>query len=167
LQTLIKEGCVMIAVGVVVIFCVADGLVAAITSLGTIWGISSFFLSMAIVPVASNASELITTLSIAAKRRKKSISMLFSMLYGGVVMNNAVSLATFLLCLVVRGLQWNFAAETISLIIVVLAMGSLGSCTVTYLTAYTIPALLAFPLAIGLVPLLQIAFPPTPVGSAC
>jgi|TARA_B110000208_G_scaffold134108_1_gene162279 hypothetical protein len=142
------------------IFLVADGMVAAITAFGSLAGISSFLLSMVIVPIASNMSELIGTYYNAAKKKKKVLSMLYSMLYGGVVMNNAVSLATFLLCLIARDLEWNFAAETLSVILIVLMMGFLGSYTINYLTFYMIPVLLCFPLAVGLVALFQLIWPP-------
>jgi Ca2+/Na+ antiporter len=158
---LIKEGFSIIFVGVVVIFLVADGLIAALTSLGALVGVSSFILSTAIVPIFSNMSELFASFNIAKKKQKKSISMLFSMLYGGVVMNNAVSLATFLLCLVARDLVWDFAPETISLLIVVIIMGAMGSCMKTYLNITMLLAVVCFPLAIALVPLLRLAFPET------
>jgi hypothetical protein len=145
----------------VVIFLVADGLIAALTTLGALVGVSSFILSTAIVPIFSNMSELFASFNIAKKKQKKSISMLFSMLYGGVVMNNAVSLATFLLCLVARDLVWDFAPETISLLIIVLIMGAMGSCTKTYLNITMLLAVVCFPLAIALVPLLRLAFPKT------
>ena len=78
----------MILWGVVIIFLVADGMVAAITAFGSLTGISSFVLSMIVVPLASNMSELIGTYLLAGQRRRDTLTQLYSMLYGGVVMNN-------------------------------------------------------------------------------
>ena len=160
MQKVIFQGWALIIRGVVMIFLVADGMVAAITAFGSLVGISSFLLSMVIIPIASNMSELIGTYVQARKKRKKVISMLYSMLYGGVVMNNAVSLATFLLCLIARDLEWNFAAETLSVVFIVTMMGVFGGYTVNYLTAYIFPVMLLFPLAVGLVALFQLIWKP-------
>ena len=145
--------------GVVLIFLVADGMVAAITAFGTLVGISSFLLSMVIIPIASNMSELLGTYALASKKSQTVLSMLYSMLYGGVVMNNAVSLATFLLCLIARDLEWNFAAETVSVVFIVVVIGLLGGCTVHYYNGYMVPVMCCFPLAVGLVMLFQLVWP--------
>ena len=54
---------------------------------------------MIAVPIASNASEFISSVLFARRKRKKELSLIFSMLYGGVVMNNALCLGVFLLLL--------------------------------------------------------------------
>ena len=150
------RGWLLIGIGCVVIMLFADGLIDAIVTLGDIVNVDSFFISMAIVPLASNASELINALYFAKKRRKKELSFIFNMLYGGVVMNNALCLGVFLLCLVLQGLTWTFAAETIALLVVCFGVGGLGSLRSTYTTWFAIPVVLCFPISIALVPLLRL-----------
>ena len=157
---MIQTGWAMILWGVVIIFLVADGMVAAITAFGSLTGISSFVLSMIVVPLASNMSELIGTYLLAGQRRRDTLTQLYSMLYGGVVMNNAVSLGVFLFCLIFRELEWNFAAETVTVVIIVTLMGVFGSCTVNYLTVHMIPVLILFPVSVGLVALFQLIWKP-------
>lgn len=157
---MIQTGWAMILWGAVIIFLVADGMIAAITAFGSLTGISSFVLSMIVVPLASNMSELIGTYLLAGQKRKDTLTQLYSMLYGGVVMNNAVSLGVFLFCLIFRELEWNFAAETVTVIIIVTLMGVFGSCTVNYLTVHMIPVLILFPVSVGLVALFQLIWKP-------
>ena len=64
----------------------ADGLVNSITKVGDLIGIRAFFISMVVVPIASNASEIISSVLFSASKRKKNTSLLFSALYGGVAM---------------------------------------------------------------------------------
>ena len=161
------EGIFKICLGLLMIALVADGMVAAITAFGSLMNWSSFMLSMVIVPIASNMSEIVGTVKTARKKKKETLTMLYSMLYGGVIMNNAISLGTFLLCLIVRELEWNFAAETLSVIMIVLTMGVLGSYTATYFTFYLIPVLLLFPLAVGLVSTFQLLFAPLVSSGGC
>lgn len=153
------DGWKLILKGVLLIFVVADGMVAAITAFGTVVNFSTFILSMVVVPIASNMSELISTYLKARTKRENQLTLLFNMLYGGVVMNNAVSLATFLICLIARDLEWNFAAETMSVVFIVVFIGLLGSCTANYFKGYLILVMMCFPLAVVLVPLFQLVWP--------
>ena len=147
--------------GVAVIMMFADGLIQTITKVGNLMNIRPFFISMVITPVASNASELISSIIFSSAKRKKNTSLLFSALYGGVAMNNALNFGTFLLLLWMKNLQWKFPAETFSLLFVTFFVGLIGMMNITLRVWYVIPVVLCFPFSVILVYFLQIVFKQT------
>merc|ERR1711937_908944 len=114
---------------------------------------------MICVPIASNASELLGSIHFARKKSKKSASLIFSMLYGGVVMNNALCLGVFLLLLSIKGLVWKFGSETLALLLVALTIGVYGTTRRTYVTYMAFVVASLFPASILLVAIFRILLP--------
>ena len=80
--------------GIVAIF--SDPMVTVIGDFAnTLKVIKPFYVSFLITPFCSNASELISSLAFAAKKRKENSSMTFSQLYGAATMNNTMCLGIF------------------------------------------------------------------------
>ena len=131
-RKIMLNGFGLIALGTLVIMFFADPLVNTIGRFGKNINVSSFFISMVAVPIASNASELISSVLFARRKRKKELSLIYSMLYGGVVMNNALCLGVFLLLLYSKGLVWRFGSETLSLLVIAISIGVYGTCRRTY-----------------------------------
>ena len=53
-------------------------------------GIPPFFVAFVVTPIASTASELVSSLLFAMKRRKRTISLTYSQVYGAISMNNTM-----------------------------------------------------------------------------
>ena len=155
----ILRGSATIAIGTLIIMAFADPLVDTIAKVGPLLGVSSFFVSMICVPIASNASELLGSVHFARKKSKKSASLIFSMLYGGVVMNNALCLGVFLLLLSIKGLVWKFGSETLALLLVAFTIGVYGTTRRTYVTYMAVVVASLFPASILLVALFRILLP--------
>lgn len=56
----------------------ADPMVGTVTGFATASHIPSFFVAFVVTPLASNASELVSSLRFAMKKKKKNISLTFS-----------------------------------------------------------------------------------------
>ncbi len=87
-----------------------------------------FYLSFVVTPICSNASEIVSSLIFASKRKIVNTSMTYSQvkiitpytnillcvslnqLYGAVTMNNTVCLAAFTGLVYFNELQWHFSA---------------------------------------------------------
>jgi Ca2+/Na+ antiporter len=54
-----------------------------------------FFVSFIITPFCSNASELISSLIFASKKKVENASLTYSQLYGAATMNNTLCLGIF------------------------------------------------------------------------
>merc|ERR1711959_626084 len=89
---------------------------------GTRTGIPPFFVAFILAPLASNASELIASISYASKKKKAGTDVSFSQLCGAGCMNNTFCLAIFLALICFRPLVWTFTAETISILAIELVM---------------------------------------------
>lgn len=91
----------------------------------------------------------------ALKKRKVNTTLVYGQLYGAATMNNTLVLGIFFALIFFRGLIWDFSAETITILVVTLAVGVIGSLTCTYRTWYGVPVLLLYPGALVLVFLIE------------
>ena len=158
-RSIMQTGFGLIFLGTMVIMAFADPLVNTIGRFGKNINVSPFFISMIAVPIASNASEFISSVLFARRKRKKELSLIFSMLYGGVVMNNALCLGVFLLLLFAKGLVWSFGSETLSLLIVAVSIGLYGSINRTYSSYMALIIGSLFPISVMLVVLFRFLLP--------
>eukprot|EP00995_Heteronema_vittatum_P011829 NODE_758_length_1190_cov_105.989483_g540_i0.p1 GENE.NODE_758_length_1190_cov_105.989483_g540_i0~~NODE_758_length_1190_cov_105.989483_g540_i0.p1 ORF type:complete len:375 (+),score=115.10 NODE_758_length_1190_cov_105.989483_g540_i0:38-1162(+) len=112
----------MLGVGTLVVLLFSDPMVDVLSNIGDRIGIAPFYISFVLAPLASNASELIASYNYALKKSEKTISISFSALLGAATMNNTFCLGIFLALVFFRNLAWEFSAETISILVVELAM---------------------------------------------
>jgi Ca2+/Na+ antiporter len=70
--------------------------VDAVSAFAKATTLPAFFVSFVITPFASNASELVSSLTFAAKKKKKNISLTYSQVYGAVTMNNTMCFSVFM-----------------------------------------------------------------------
>eukprot|EP00271_Cylindrocystis_brebissonii_P020378 TRINITY_DN6718_c0_g1_i1.p1 TRINITY_DN6718_c0_g1~~TRINITY_DN6718_c0_g1_i1.p1 ORF type:complete len:627 (-),score=84.68 TRINITY_DN6718_c0_g1_i1:441-2321(-) len=124
----------------------ADPLVDAIDNFATVTGISSFYVSFVVAPIASNASELVSSFIFAMKKRKRTISLTYSQVYGAVTMNNTLCLGVFLAIVYFRSISWEYSSEVTIILAVTVIVGLIGGSRSTF------PTLLAF-IVISLYPL--------------
>lgn len=146
---------VLLLLGTAVCFFFSDPLVDSMTSFADATEIPPFFVAFIAAPLASNASEVVSSLQFAGRKRVKNLSMTFAQVYGAVTMNNTLNLGLFLFLILVKDLSWDFSAEIIVMLLNGVVVGLLGSVLVDY-KAVLAPAVLAlYPVSIGLVYLLK------------
>eukprot|EP00588_Corethron_pennatum_P014283 CAMPEP_0194275108 /NCGR_PEP_ID=MMETSP0169-20130528/8026_1 /TAXON_ID=218684 /ORGANISM="Corethron pennatum, Strain L29A3" /LENGTH=505 /DNA_ID=CAMNT_0039018493 /DNA_START=250 /DNA_END=1764 /DNA_ORIENTATION=+ len=106
-QAVIKSrALVMLAFGTASIILFSEPIVAVLNEIAYRSQIPSFYISFIIVPVISNAPEIISTRFYACKKTRKSITIALSALQGSAVMNNTVCLSIFMGLVHFRGLAW-------------------------------------------------------------
>jgi len=108
--------------GTALVLVFSDPMVDVLSALGNKMGVKPFYVSFVLAPLASNASELLASFNYASKKTSKSITISFSALLGAAIMNNTFCLAIFLALVFFKGLVWEFAAETIAIVLVELVM---------------------------------------------
>ena len=117
------KACLLMFGGTGVVFIFSDPMVDVISTLGHLWGIAPFYISFVLTPFCSNASELVASLAFSSKKKIANTSMSLSQLYGAVIMNNTMGLGIFFALVAFRGLAWTFTAETLAIMLAVLAVG--------------------------------------------
>jgi len=121
-RAILKRSLALMGVGTLLVLLFADPAVNVINELGTRISISPFYVSFVLAPLASNASELIAAYNYAKKKTRKTITISLETLLGAGIMNNTFCLGIFLALIWIRGLSWEFSAETISIIAVEIAI---------------------------------------------
>jgi Ca2+/Na+ antiporter len=133
----------------------ADPLVDAIGGFSKASGISPFFISFIATPLATNSSEAISSLIFAKRKRKKTISMTYSQIYGAVTMNNTMCLGIFLAIVYFRHLLWDFSAEISVIFFATVIMGAVAAFRTTFPLWMAFIGLALYPLSIALVAFLD------------
>ena len=110
----------------------AGPLVDVVDNVSDATSIPSFFISFIIMPFAINSSEGVSALIFASRKKKCTTSLTYSEIYGAVTMNNMLCLGVFLAIIYIRGLDWDFSAEVLVIVLVFLVMGLLNSFRTTF-----------------------------------
>lgn len=147
----------MMCMGTLLVLVFSDPMVEVLSEMGERTGIPAFYISFVLSPLVSNASELIASYNYSLKKTTKTITISLATLTGAACLNNTFVLSVFLLLIYVRGLAWEFSAETISILFVELVIGVLAFRSVhTVPYAYVILSL--YPLSLALVYVLENVF---------
>jgi Ca2+/Na+ antiporter len=136
---------------------IIDPMVACLQEIANRCHISPFYVSFVLSPIASNASEMIASTYYATKKTRKTIAVSFSALEGAACMNNTFCLSIFMGLIFFRGLAWEYTAETITIIVVQLAIFAVTRKDKMSLFTGLI-VLLIFPLSIALVAILELLY---------
>lgn len=112
------KSAVLLIVGVVVVSLFSDPMVSVMAETGKRLNVSPFYVAFVVSPLASNASEFISSMVFASRRTRSSITLTFSALLGAATMNNTFCLAIFLALVFAKRLAWTFSAEVTSILVV-------------------------------------------------
>jgi Ca2+/Na+ antiporter len=138
----------MLLLGALVCTIVADPFVDAVSAFSKASGVPSFFIAFVVAPLASNASELVSSLQFAKRKRMKNITLTFGQVYGAVTMNNTMCLGLFLLVVYHQSLPWKYTGEVLVILVVVLLVGVLGALRVTLQSMWAVLVILLYPLSL-------------------
>lgn len=123
LKRVLFRSCWMMGLGTMMVLIFSDPMVDVLSEWGVRTGIPAFYISFVLAPLASNASELLSAYTYAAKKSSKSITTALSTLIGAAIMNNTFCLAIFFALIFFKKLAWQFSAETIAIILIQWVIG--------------------------------------------
>ncbi|CAI7824306.1 unnamed protein product [Closterium sp. NIES-53] len=146
-----RQAIMLIAGGAVLVGCFADPVIGSITAFSRASNIPAFFVAFVVTPLASNASELVSSLYFAMKKRRRTASLTYSQVYGAITMNNTMCLGTFLALIYFRGLAWEFSSEVVIILLNTFVVGLLGGSRHTFPTWMAFPVLLLYPASLAIV----------------
>jgi len=140
----------MLAIGTLLVVIFSDPMVDVMQEIAVRANLSPFYVSFILAPLASNASEVLSSQYYAAKKTSKTITVSMSALSGAASMNNTFCLSIFMGLIFFRGLAWQYTAETTAILIVEFIVGILMQTkSLSTQKAFLIGSI--FPLSIALV----------------
>lgn len=120
-----RKAFMMLATGTFLVVLFSDPMVDVMQEIANRINLSPFYVSFCLAPLASNASELLSSMYYASKKTRKTITVSLSALCGAASLNNTFCLSIFFLLIFFRGLAWQYTAETISIVVVEIILGLL------------------------------------------
>merc|ERR1719219_733294 len=135
----------MMGVGTLMVLIFSDPMVDVLSAWGKRTGIPAFYISFVLAPLASNASELLSAYTYAAKKSQKSITTALSTLIGAACMNNTFCLAIFLGLVYWKKLAWKFSAETLAMVVIQWVIGFITIKKTTHTVPLALLILLCYP----------------------
>lgn len=148
----------LMGIGTATVLIFSDPAVDVLQELGVRSGISPFYISFILAPLASNASELVAATNYGLKKTQRYMTISLSTLLGAACMNNTFCLAIFYCLVYFKDLAWTFTAETLSIILVEVWVGFFA----IYSTVHTMKraglVLAAYPASILFVYVLENVF---------
>lgn len=113
-----KRAFLMLLTGTIMVLAFSDPMVDVFAEIGVRTGIPPFYVSFILAPLASNASEVLSTMYYAGKKTRKTITVSLTALEGAACMNNTFCLSIFMALIFFRGIAWQYTAETIAILLV-------------------------------------------------
>lgn len=149
-----KRAFKMLAIGTLMVVYFSDPMVDVMQEIAVKANIPPFYVSFVLAPLASNSSEVVASMFYAAKKTRKTMTVSLSALEGAACMNNTFCLCIFMGLIYMRGLAWQYTAETASIVIVQFLMAYLVQKNVMT-TGQALLVLLIFPLSLVFVATLE------------
>merc|ERR1719163_2178037 len=145
----------MMGLGTLLVVVFSDPMVDLLGRMGEILGVSAFYVSFLLAPMASNASELVAASNYAAKKTMKSMTTSLSTLEGAAVMNNTFTTGVFFALIYMRGIAWEFQAETIVIVFIQVAIAVMMLNTKHQLLSHACLVFSFYPLALAVTWILE------------
>jgi len=117
-KQIIKASVKQMLMGTFLVLIFSDPMVDVLAQIGKMTGVPAFYVSFILAPLASNASELVCSMSLASKKTQGSITQSLQTLEGAACMNNTFCLGIFFFLIYYQGLAWKFTAETLCIFFV-------------------------------------------------
>jgi Ca2+/Na+ antiporter len=117
-KRIIQSSIKQMTIGTILVLIFTDPMVDVLSAMGTASGVPVFYISFILAPMASNASELVASYKLAARKTSTAITQSLQTLEGAACMNNTFCLAIFYVLIYYQGLAWKFTAETLTIFFV-------------------------------------------------
>ncbi|KAI4322989.1 hypothetical protein L6164_022633 [Bauhinia variegata] len=137
-----------VVVGIAMVSVLAEPLIESVQNFSRSAGISSFFVSFILVPLAINAREASMAFREAGHKKKYNTSETIYEIYDAVFMNNTLGFFAIAILIYVREVSWEFSAEVLVVAIVCAIIGLAASFFSKFPLWTSFCAYLLYPLAL-------------------
>ncbi|KAK3039918.1 hypothetical protein RJ639_027753 [Escallonia herrerae] len=138
----------LLVLGTAVLSLLGGPLITSVTAFANATNIPSFFIPYVAIPVALNYRGAIAAVKSVRQKTQQSISLTLSEMYGGLFMNNLVSLTSFLAIVYIRDLSWDVSAEVLVVLIISSVVGLFASFRTSFPLWTAFVAYLLYPVSL-------------------
>lgn len=153
-----NKSVLQVLLGIAILTLCAKPLVISIEDFSNAVGIPSFLIPFVMVPLALNARMAMAAIFPASQKSSKTASLTFSEIYGGVIMNNILGMATLLAVVCIKDLRWNYSAEVLIILVVCSVIGLLAFFSTIYPLWTCLLAFSLYPFSVALLYLFECVF---------
>ncbi|KAE9617022.1 hypothetical protein Lal_00034549 [Lupinus albus] len=129
-----------VMLGITMLSLLAEPLIHSVQNFSEEAGISSFFISFIIVPIATNFREATSAIKEASHKKRRNTSQTIYEIYGSVFMNNILGFVVISSLIYMRDITWKFSADALVVAIVCAAVGLTASFRSTFHLWTSVPA---------------------------
>ncbi|XP_019451888.1 PREDICTED: uncharacterized protein LOC109353987 [Lupinus angustifolius] len=140
-----------VILGITMLSLLAEPLVHNVQNFSEKAGISSFFISFIIVPIATNFREATTAIREASQKKRGNTSQTIYEIYESVFMNNILGFVVISSLIYMRNITWEFSADVLIVAIVCVVMGVSVSFRSTFPLWTSFPAYAMYLLSLVLI----------------
>ncbi|TKY49146.1 hypothetical protein E2542_SST26572 [Spatholobus suberectus] len=140
-----------VVLGITILSLLAEPLIASVQKFSEAAGISSFFISFILVPLATNFREATSAIKEASHKKSSNTSQTMYEIYGAVFMNNILGFVVISILIYMREVTWEFSVDVLIVAIVCAVMGLAASFRPTFPLWTSFPAYLMYLIALLLV----------------
>ncbi|KAK7257179.1 hypothetical protein RIF29_30960 [Crotalaria pallida] len=140
-----------VLLGITMLSLLAEPLVHSVQNFSKEAGISSFFISFIIVPLATNFREATSAIKEASHKKRSNTSHTIYEIYGSVFMNNILGFVVISSLIYMRDITWEFTADVLVVAIVCAVMGLAASFRSTFPLWTSFPAFALYLVSLVLV----------------
>ncbi|TKY66454.1 hypothetical protein E2542_SST09326 [Spatholobus suberectus] len=133
-----------VVLGITILSLLAEPLISSVQKFSEVAGISSFFISFILVPLATSFREATSAIREASHKKRDNTSQKIYEIYGAVFMNNIRGFVVISILIYVRDITWQFSADVLVVAIVCAIMGLTASFHTTFPLWTVIPAYLLY-----------------------
>ncbi|KAK2423703.1 Calcium-binding EF-hand family protein [Trifolium repens] len=144
-----------VVLGITMLSLLAEPLIATVQKFSEAAGISSFFVSFILVPLATNFREATSAIKKASYKKSSNTSHIIYEIYGAVFMNNILGFVVISILIYMRNITWEFSADVLVVAIVCIVMGLTASFRATFPLWTSLPAYLLYLISLVLVYVLK------------
>ncbi|KAK7313101.1 hypothetical protein VNO77_37512 [Canavalia gladiata] len=137
-----------VVLGITMLSLLAEPLIASVEKFSEEVGISSFFISFILVPLATNFREATSAIKEASHKKRSNTCQTIYEIYAAVFMNNILCFVVISILIFVRDITWEFSADVLIVAIVCAIMGFTSSFRSSFPLWTAIPAYLLYLISI-------------------
>ncbi|KAI5411777.1 sodium/calcium exchanger NCL [Lathyrus oleraceus] len=149
------EAIAYLVLGITMLSLLAEPLIASVQKFSEAAGISSFFISFILVPLATNFREATSAIKEASHKKSSNTSHTMYEIYGAVFMNNILGFVVISILIYMRDITWEFSADVLVVAIVCAVMGLASAFRTTFPLWTSFPAYLLYLISLLLVYVLK------------